>query len=836
MRLNITIRQKMMLFIIGIMVITYLFTVGFITLRLRNQAIDEGWKLVNTAAAKKAKEISVVLNEDIAVARSMAIGMKAALSLPDKDRNSVRTQIMVNTLKSNPKYEAVWLTFERWAIDPSWKKSYGRERSTYYYENGEIAEHIRWANLDGDPTNTMYPVMKFDEDHKEMIWEPYLFAAYGGESDELFLSISPAAPIMLDGKFAGIVGTDMFLDEFSYMSTIDFFDRGFAFLVSNGGIIVTHENKGFVNKTLDSLSFFNHLDFNLKEAVGSGEAVSFFSNKADFGDEEVLIAFAPIQIGHSDQPWSVGLEIPLKEITRPVEQTFMITLIAGLVGLIILIIITHRIATTIANSLDKSSELLQKLSVGDLDELNRLDFKSKDELGQLAKSANQLMDELIHKSDFAQKIGSGNLSESFKVSGDRDMLGYALLRMQENLQTVINETNEVIKRAGDSGELNSARIQAGWETGAWKDLSDSINALLDSVAHPFKEINHVVNAMAQGDLTARFTSDVRGDVSVLASNLNEALDNIADLIEGIVAGAKTVSESSEEMLAVNEEMTLNTREIATSISEMSRGAQNQVIKVDESSNLVEGILRSSNEMGGQAEKIKDAAQEVADNSEKGLSLVKKAGFSMKDISAFSGETYNSIQVLTQRSDEISNVLSVISEIAAQTNLLALNAAIEAAQAGDAGRGFAVVAEEIRKLAEDSRKSAREIEKLILDVKKDISTAGSVIEMMKASVQSGDEATQSASEAFNEIYESANQNLGVSEEIRHHVLQQIDAIKHVVTITESVVVIAEQTAAGTEEIASSASELSAGMENYGDKTASLTQVAKDLSNKVSKFRL
>ncbi|MEP0367965.1 MAG: methyl-accepting chemotaxis protein [Cyclobacteriaceae bacterium] len=834
MNLNFSIRKKMMVFIIGTMILTYVFTLGYITLSLRNQAIEEGWKLVNTAASQKANEISRILSEDIAVARSMATAMEAALSLPADQRTEVRKQIMIGALKSNPKYEAAWMSYELWSIDPAWDKPFGRERATYYLDDGKVQEHIRLDNLNGDPETGLYSYIK--QNPQEIIGEPYKFAAYGGKSDELLLGVSPEAPIMVDGKFAGLIGTDMFLDDFESMSEIDFFDRGFAFLVSNKGTVITHENLKYANQPLDSLPFYQNLDFDLKSIIANGETKSFTAKNAGFGKEEVMIAFAPIEIGYSKSPWSAGLEIPTKEITGPIARTFFTTIAVGLIGLVILIIITYKIATSIARSLDQSSEMLQRLSTGDLDAENRLDFKSSDEIGQLAKSANHLMDQLIYKSNFAHQIGLGNLSESFEVSSDRDMLGYALLRMRENLETVINETNAVVKRAGESGELSTARIETAWETGAWKELSDSINSLLDSLANPFKEINHVVNAMAEGDLTVRFSSNVQGDVEVLSNNLNSALDNISDLIKGILAGSKSVADSAVEMLGVNEEMTLNTREIASSISEMSRGAQNQVTKVDESSNLVEGILRSSNQMGDQADKIKSVAQEVSDNSDKGLKLVKKAGFSMRDISAFSGETYNSIQILTDRSNEISSVLSVITDIAAQTNLLALNAAIEAAQAGDAGRGFAVVAEEIRKLAEDSRKSAKEIEKLILDVKKDVSSASTAIEMMKASVQSGEDATKHASDAFNEIYESANANLNVSDEIRNHVLQQIDAIKHVVTITESVVVIAEQTAAGTEEIASSATELSAGMDNYNAKTADLSQVAVGLNERISKFRL
>jgi len=824
-----------MIFIVGVIAIIYILTVGYITLNLRSQAIEEGWKLVTTAAQEKAKEIEVTLNEDITVARGMATAMKAIVDLPEKQRNLARRDIMIDVLKSNPKYEAVWMSFELWTIDSKWAKPYGRERATYYFRDGQVQEHIRLGDTEGDPASGLYVEIKHNPN--EIIGEPYLFKEYGGKSDEMLLGISPAAPIMIDGKFGGLIGTDMFLADFKNMSNIDFFDRGFAFLVANGGTIIAHENEKYANASLDSLSFITHdEDANIHQNIAKGIPFKFSARDSYFNDEEVLVAFAPIHIGKSQYPWAVGLEIPLKEITDPVIKAFTITLIVATMGLIIIVIITYWIARTISDGLEKSRDMLQKLALGDLDEGNRLRIESRDELGHLAQAANKLMDELTKKADFAEQVGLGKLEQDYTVSGARDMLGYSLLRMRSNLLSVIKETNDVIKSAGDDGKLSTARIELQHEDGAWSDLGDSINMLLDSISLPFNEVNRVVNAMAAGDFTSRFEGEHKGDIAMLAENLNKALDNISELLHDILRGATIVSDSAAEMLNVNEEMVLNTREIASSIGEMSNGAQNQVVKVDESSRLVEDILRSSTEMGDQAESINDAAQTGSNNSDEGQKLIRKVGFSMKDISAFTNDTYESIQVLTKRSNEISTVLTVITEIASQTNLLALNAAIEAAQAGESGRGFAVVAEEIRKLAEDSRKSAREIEKLITDVQNDMQVASSNIEMMQASVKSGEEATGHASSAFNEITESSSKTLVLSEEIRKRVQQQIESIKNVVSITESVVVIAEETAAGSEQIASSSTELSAGMESSGKKSQELTELAAELKEKVSKFRL
>lgn len=837
MNYNLTIRQKLLFLIVGLTVLIYVLSLGYISIQLRSNAIDEAKKLAKTYADQKANEIKAVLDEDMAIARSMAHAIEA-YTLKDKaTRDELRESLLVNVLKDNPKYDATWMSWQYKWLDPSWPHNYGRERFTVYADGNNIKTSTEQAEMDGSKGSGTWELFKSVNGPNELMTEPYWYTEYGFEEDasQQILGVSSVVRIEVDGQFVGIIGADMTVDDFKSISEVDFYESAFAFLVSNGGIIISHKNDSLYNQKMDTLSIVRNSEEDILQIVKSSKSHSFTSYDDVLG-EEVYVSIAPISVGHSGLPWSVGIVVPTKEITSEFNQAFISTLIFGLLGLAALIVVTYWVSSQIVGSLEGTSKLLAKLSEGDLSVENRIQVKTQDELGKLAYAANELMDDLIRKSDFSHEIGRGNLETNFEVSGKNDMLGYSLLQMRENLQRVSNETKSVIQKAGEEGQIMSARMEGEWEEGAWKDLSQSINNLLDTVSTPFRKINDMVNAMSDGDLTVRYDEMAKGDVETMANSFNKALDNINELIESISGVAMIVAESSQEMLAVSEEMTINTREIASSISEMSNGAQNQVVKVDESSSLVEGILRSSNEMGEQSDSINSAAQAGVDNSEKGLSLVKKVGFSMRDIAAFSSDTFDSIQVLTKRSNDISKVLGVITEIASQTNLLALNAAIEAAQAGEAGRGFAVVAEEIRKLAEDSKKSAREIEQLVSDVQNDVSTAATAIDMMKSSVKSGEDATNFASEAFTEITESSSRTLLMTEQIRNRVQQQIDSIKNVVTITESVVVIAEETAAGTEQIASSATELSAGMDNYVDRSQNLSEVANELTDRLSKFRL
>lgn len=478
---------------------------------------------------------------------------------------------------------------------------------------------------------------------------------------------------------------------------------------------------------------------------------------------------------------------------------------------------------------------LNAISTGSMAIENSSALEKDAETGGLFRQLHAYLQRIDHVSVFASEIGNGNLEVEFISAGENDLLGNSLIKMRDNLKAVIDDSKAVVRQATEEGKLE-ARIETTGKEGAWKELGEALNSLLVSFSMPLLRFNTIINALANGDLTNRYDDQAKGDILEMTQSLNSALSNIDALLSQVAQNATIIEESSSDMRVSGEEMSSNTNEIASSIAEMSNGAHLQVNKVDDASSLMEGILNSSKEMGHKAETIHNAAKMVAENSKKGNVMIDEVVANMGQIAGFSDKTNDSIKVLTERSREISRVLGVITEISSQTNLLALNAAIEAAQAGDAGRGFAVVAEEIRKLAEDSKKSAREIEALVVDVQNDTLKASDAMAQMSTSVKSGETTSRAAADSFKVIHDSSHLNLEISEEILNATQNQILDINNVVNITEGIVVIAEETAAGTEQIASSAAELSTGMEVYNQKIQKLAEVAESLKAGVSILKL
>lgn len=193
-----------------------------------------------------------------------------------------------------------------------------------------------------------------------------------------------------------------------------------------------------------------------------------------------------------------------------------------------------------------------------------------------------------------------------------------------------------------------------------------------------------LSRLAQGNLTHRITTEfsaktsgLRSDFNETAAKLQETLNAVSVAAFGILSGSRELSTSSDDLSRRTEQQAASLEETAAALDQITVNVANSSKRTDEA----RSVAIRANASAAQSEKV-----------------VAKAVDAMHKIE--------------QSSNEISNIIGVIDEIAFQTNLLALNAGVEAARAGEAGKGFAVVAQEVRELAQRSAKAAKAIKDLI----------------------------------------------------------------------------------------------------------------------------
>ena len=357
------------------------------------------------------------------------------------------------------------------------------------------------------------------------------------------------------------------------------------------------------------------------------------------------------------------------------------------------------------------------------------------------KEAEENDQKVRHILEVAELVGNRDYSREVEVTGDDALgqLGDGLREFFENKRSLEEQADQ------------AARIE--------KEQAETLRRKVDHLLE-------VVGAAAEGDLTKVVVVEGDEPVDELASGVKKMLEDLADVISQVTEsaaqfneGSRVIAESSQSLAAGAQEQSSSVEEISASIEELSRS--------------VEGVKENSYE----ADKASRATNELA---EQGGRAVRRSAEAMEQIKS--------------SSDQIAEIIQVISEIASQTNLLALNAAIEAARAGEHGMGFAVVADEVRKLAERSNQAAGEITALIKE--------------SSSRVEEGSQLSLETEESLKQIIDGVQNTAAKIGEIAAATVQQAANAEEVATAIQGVSQVTEQSAAGSEEMASSSEELGA----------------------------
>jgi methyl-accepting chemotaxis protein len=373
---------------------------------------------------------------------------------------------------------------------------------------------------------------------------------------------------------------------------------------------------------------------------------------------------------------------------------------------------------------------------------------------KIVAGVNQTLDAVIGPlnvaANYVDRISKGDIPPKITDSYNGDFNA-----IKNNLNVCVDAVNtlvadaKLLSAAAVAGKLDT-RADASQHQGDFRKIVEGVNATLDAVVSPIQDVQRVMGAMEQGDMTQNIVKSYQGDFATLKDAINNTIGKLSETIAQIITAADALSNASGQ--------------VSATAQSLSQSSSEQAASVEETTASLEEMTASVAQNTENAKVTDNMASKAAKEASEGGEAVVKTVDAMKSIA---------------------DKIGIVDDIAYQTNLLALNAAIEAARAGEHGKGFAVVAAEVRKLAERSQVAAQEIGQLAGSSVKMAEQAGSLLKEMVPTIQKTSDLVQEIASS------SQEQSIGVGQ--INNAMGQLNKAT-------------QQNASASEELAATAEEL------------------------------
>ena len=299
-------------------------------------------------------------------------------------------------------------------------------------------------------------------------------------------------------------------------------------------------------------------------------------------------------------------------------------------------------------------------------------------------------------------------------------------------------------------------------------------------------------------ITTRLIEGYIKDAYINLNEIHKARTAQATQTEQIMKTVDIIIEDSDKINNIVNGIADSTESVSYAIQEIANGTtltakdiQNQSVNAETIQKKIKDSVEACNDMT-------TATNSTTDVVNRGVNIVKELGVESAVVTENSNEVSKLMNILKQKSDEITEITSVISGIAEQTNLLALNASIEAARAGEMGKGFSVVASEVSKLAEQSKQSTLDITKIIDELQINANKSSNVVSKLVESNQKQNTLVQETETIFSNININSTEMEQKNKVVKNSIDEVLTSNEVILKSIMNISAISEETMSNTQE--------------------------------------